>query len=66
MKALISPNENNRIAQVEQVEQVEFEIAEPLFWVDCPNEVVADLWTYVEGQFIAPLEPEPADEPTNN
>ena len=60
MKALISPLENNRIAQVEQVE---FEVAQPLHWVDCPDEVVADLWTYVDGQFVAPPEPEPEPEP---
>jgi len=50
-KALISPNEqvfdyNNkfcgaRIAQVESTENV-FEVAEPLFWVDCEDDVVAD------------------------
>ena len=57
MKALISPNENNRIAQVEAVP---FEVAPPLHWVDCPDEVVSDLWTYVDGQFIEPAPTEEA------
>ena len=61
MKALISPLENNRIAQVEQVE---FEVAEPLFWVDCPDEVTTE-WTYDGSSFNAPIAPEPiAQEPT--
>lgn len=50
-KALISPNENNRIAQVADAE---FEVAQPLHWVDCPDEVIADLWTYLDGQFVEP------------
>ena len=58
-KALISPLENNRIAQVEQVE---FEVAEPLFWVDCPDECLADQWKYVDGQIIEPEPVEPTPE----
>jgi hypothetical protein len=54
MKALISPNENNRVAQVEA--QI-FEVAEPLFWVDCLDTVTPE-WTYVDGQFVAPVIPE--------
>ena len=54
MKALISPLENNRIAQVEQVE---FEVAEPLFWVDCPDFVTPE-YTYDSGSFVAPVIPE--------
>jgi hypothetical protein len=44
-KALISPNEpvqtGYRIAQVEAVESV-FPVANPLFWTDCEDNVVAD------------------------
>jgi hypothetical protein len=53
MKALISPQElvykydgtliGGRIAQVDETG---FDIAEPLFWVDCSIEVVPDLWYY--------------------
>jgi hypothetical protein len=49
-KALISPNENNRICEVRDTE---FEIAAPLFWVDCVDYVTTE-WTYVDGEFIEP------------
>lgn len=59
MKALISPNENNRICQVEAQD---FPIAEPLFWIDCPDTITTD-WTYVDGKFIPYTPPVPtADE----
>lgn len=65
MKALISPNEKaysydgselgQRIAEV--CEQ-EFPVANPLFFVDCPNECVADQWYYSDGQvFEKPIQP---------
>lgn len=45
MKALISsiePRESGyRVAQVEQDENV-FAVAEDMFWVDCPDDLVAD------------------------
>ena len=53
MKALISPNENNRIAQVEPDESI-FPVAPPLFWTDCPVECTTE-WTYVNGEFIPPV-----------
>lgn len=55
MKALISPNENNRIAQVEPNDAI-FEVAEPLYWIDCPDNCEADTWTFDNGNF-APLPP---------
>lgn len=60
MKALISPNENNRIAQVANDNEV-FEVSEPLYWIDCPADCVADLWRF-DGvsAFIAP-EPQPVE-----
>lgn len=36
MKALISPNEGNRIVEVASLS---FPVAEPLFWVDCPDHI---------------------------
>lgn len=57
MKALISPLENNRICQIEPDADT-FPIAEPLFWTTCPDDCTTE-WTYVEGQFIAPVIPEP-------
>jgi hypothetical protein len=53
-KALICPNEpvnffdektGYRIAQTEQSENI-FDVAEPLYWVDCADEVVADFWYF--------------------
>lgn len=66
MKALISPNENSYSydgtllgSRVAQVNNEIFPVAPPLFWVDCPNNCVADLWYYLEGKlYIKPLPPE--------
>jgi hypothetical protein len=58
-KALVSPLENNRVAQVADAE---FEVAQPLFWVDCPDEVSAE-WTYNGSAFNAPVIPEPIAPP---
>lgn len=64
MKALISPNESREIGyRVAQVEQQEFEVALPLFWVDCANNVVADqFWYDPADQTIKPI-PQPDPEP---
>lgn len=62
MKALISPNEvlGNGV-RVAEVAQQEFEVAPPLFWVNCPDDAHADM-IYVDGQFVEP-EPESISEP---
>jgi hypothetical protein len=64
MKALISPNENNRICQVEAQD---FPVAEPLFWLDCADTITTE-WTYDGVTFVAPVIPEPVVvvEPTKN
>ena len=62
MKALISPIEPRETGyRVAQVEQQEFEVAEPFFWVTCTNDVVADqFWYDPSDQTIKPvLQPEP-------
>ena len=61
-KALVSPLQNNRVAQVEQEA---FEVALPLFWVDCPDNVCPE-WTYNNGSFTEPPAPEyvPPPQPT--
>jgi hypothetical protein len=47
MKALISPNEKILDGvRVAQVAEDSFEIALPLFWTDCPDYVIADLYYY--------------------
>ena len=59
MQALISPEENNRIAEV-AVQS--FEVAPPLYWVACADDVTTE-WTYVDGVFAPPVVPVPtADE----
>jgi hypothetical protein len=46
-KALISPIEPRQSGyRVAQVEQESFEIAEPLFWVDCADDVKPDQYWY--------------------
>ena len=49
MKALISPNEPRetgyRVAQVED-DNLQFDVADPLFWVSCNDEVMADQFWY--------------------
>ncbi len=67
MKALISPSETaydyegTAIGQrIAQVNDVEFPVAPPLFWTDCPDDCAADLWYYSNGQCLPkPLPPEP-------
>ena len=48
-KALICPNEpvsnGYRIAQVEPAESI-FGVADPLYWMDCADDVVADQWYF--------------------
>jgi hypothetical protein len=50
-KALISPDEiidnNERVAQVEQASTI-FEVASPLYWIDCPDYVTANDYVYNE------------------
>ena len=50
MKALISPLEKNRICQVQELD---FEVAKPLFWTDCPINCTTE-WTYSNGDFFPP------------
>jgi hypothetical protein len=69
MKALISPNEKafsydgvllgQRVAQVNDIE---FPVALPLFWTDCPDDCVADLWYYSNGQCLPKPVPPPQPE----
>jgi hypothetical protein len=58
MKALISPNEkvidiNGNVGErIAQVEPITFEVSAPLFWNDCPEDCLADLWFYFNNQCI--------------
>lgn len=67
MRALISPNEPSeagyRVAEVEPNDKV-FEVAKPLFWVDCAEDVVADLFWY--DPETGSIKPVPQPEPEEN
>lgn len=66
-------SEYENSARVCQVQEQSFEIAPPLFWVDCADDVVADMFWYdKETEVISPIvdAPEPPlppaeDQPSN-
>jgi hypothetical protein len=70
-KALISPNEvvtaydGTTGQRVAETAAAEFEVAPPLFWLNCPDECVADLW-FCRGGLLEsiPQAPEAAQEET--
>jgi hypothetical protein len=48
--------------RVAEVEPQEFEIAPPLFWVDCPDDCKADKWYYKDGAVYINPEDQPKPE----
>ena len=63
MKALISPLELVAIGvRIAQVEAQEFEVAEPLYWVDCADDVNASTWYF--NTELNQCEPIPVPVPT--
>jgi hypothetical protein len=74
--ALISPNEQVYKydktllgVRVAEVSDTPFEVAPPLFWIECADDVVADQFYYdTETQTIIPVplkpKPEPVEEPS--
>lgn len=65
MKALISPNEPRETGyRIAEVSANQFDIAEPLFWVDCADDVAANqLWYDPSDQTIKVIpQPEPTEE----
>jgi hypothetical protein len=68
-KALVSPSEVVALGSVSGYRVAEvagqaFEVAPPLFWVDCPDECVPDLWVFnSETGDVAEKPPTPDDEP---
>lgn len=69
--ALISPNESvysydgSFLGQrVADVKKTSFEIAPPLFWVECADDVVPDQFYYSDGNIISVPIPAPAAAPT--
>jgi hypothetical protein len=62
-KALISPLEIVSTGfRIAQVENTTFEVAEPLYWVDCPDDCNATTWYYNESELAC--EPIPIPIPT--
>lgn len=59
MQALINPTQQNLVVQVEQTT---FEVAEPLYWVDCPDNIVAYEFTYDGSNFVPYVPPAPTAE----
>jgi hypothetical protein len=52
MKALISPMEPRESGfRVAEVSAQDFPVADPLFWVDCSDDIVADEFWYKDGVF---------------
>lgn len=47
MKALITPNEIiEQGYRVAQICEIEFEVASPLFWIDCDETIIADQYWF--------------------
>lgn len=72
-KALIVPVQIVETGyRIAEVRDAEFEVADPLFWVECQDDVLADLFWYNPiDKSINPVpveepepEPEPAPQPT--
>lgn len=51
MKALISPQQNNLVVEVTANNKI-FEVAQPLYWVDCPTNVKAYQYQYINNSFV--------------
>lgn len=51
MKALISPQQNNLVVQVASNAKI-FEVAQPLYWADCPSNVKAYQYQYINNSFV--------------
>lgn len=58
-KALISPNQDNFVVEVVDIE---FEISAPLYWVDCPDNIIAYQYQYINSQYVEYLPSVPTAE----
>lgn len=56
MKALISPIQENLIVQVEEDNKI-FDVASPLYWLTCPDNVTAYNYQYLENQYVVYVPP---------
>lgn len=67
MKALICPNSSSDAGyRVAEVHAIGFDVAPPLFWVDCADDVMPDSFYYDPAdETIKPISiPEPQTQPT--
>jgi hypothetical protein len=68
MKALISPIEQvtdylgNSGCRIVQVEQFAFPVADPLYWIDCPDDLIANEWYWIENGLRLIPQPPPIEE----
>jgi hypothetical protein len=66
MKALISPLEQvtdylgNSGCRIVQTNQLTFEVCDPLYWIDCPDDLIANEWYWIENA-LRPI-PQPPTE----
>lgn len=51
MKALISPQQNNLVVEVTSNAKI-FEVAQHLYWVDCPSNIKAYQYQYINNSFV--------------
>jgi hypothetical protein len=58
MQALINPDQNNLVVEVEPDNNI-FEVAEPLYWNACPDNIIAYQYTYTNNQYVPYVEPTP-------
>jgi hypothetical protein len=84
MKALINPNEETKYIslwnektpvytvlgqRVCEVAENNFPVAKPLFWIDCNNDVIADLYYYdaiTQSILIKPIDAEAPKQASSN
>jgi hypothetical protein len=67
MKALISPLESvSTGVRIAQVGAQQFEVANPLYWVDCPSDCNASTWFYNEATLNCELIPIPVSTAEEN
>ena len=60
MKALISPIEIREEGyRVAEIHETGFPVAEPLFWIDCDNTIIADQFWYNPSDSTFKTMPEP-------
>jgi len=61
MKALISPMQDDFVVEVTADNKI-FEVAEPLYWVDCLSEIKAYEFKYKNNEFVVFIKPAPSSD----